>query len=109
MNDHIDLATVAGQVFVDGVINNLPDQVMESPGIGATDVHSRSFSYSFETFEGCNITRIVVALLRRLIRLAHSLQKYEKRVVKPSFSHAANWTMSRRLAVSKVRWFSETI
>jgi hypothetical protein len=42
---------VTGQGFIDGVIHDLEDHVMQTAAvIGITDVHSGSLSYGVETF-----------------------------------------------------------
>ena len=47
VDHHIDAATVAGQVLVDGVIHHLPHQVVQAAGVGTADVHPGPFAHGF--------------------------------------------------------------
>ena len=51
MDRHRDLLAVASQSFVDGVIHNLVDQVMQTTLTRISDVHGRTLSYSLQTFQ----------------------------------------------------------
>jgi hypothetical protein len=51
---------VTGQGFIDGVIHDLEDHVMQTAAvIGITDVHSGSLSYGVETFQDFDFTGVV--------------------------------------------------
>ena len=52
---HQDLRAVAGQRFVDGVVDQLPDQVVEALVVGRPDVHARTPPDRFEAFEDLNL------------------------------------------------------
>ena len=45
----------SGDGGVDGVINDFPEQMMESAGIHAADVHRRAAANGFETFEDFDV------------------------------------------------------
>ena len=47
----LDLAGVAGHGLVDGVVDDFPDQVVETAFTGGTDVHTRSLTNGFESLE----------------------------------------------------------
>src|SRR5512141_595991 len=49
MNDHLDLITDARQSFIDRVIDNFIDQVMECLNIGAAHIHTRAAAHGFQT------------------------------------------------------------
>ena len=63
---HLDPVAVAGQGLVDGVVDDLPHQVVQSPLAGRTDVHTRTFANSFQALEDLN--RICSVTGRRLAR-----------------------------------------
>ena len=46
-----NVSAVAGECFIDRVVNNFKDEVVESSLRGITDVHSRPLADRFETFE----------------------------------------------------------
>ena len=50
VNRHIDFVAVTCQSFIDGVVDDLIDEVVKSPFAGVTDVHSRTLSDSFQAF-----------------------------------------------------------
>ena len=63
----VDLIGEAGHRLVDGVVDHLPDQVVQTPLAGGADVHPGSFADSFETFEdldGVRTVNIVWGFLR---------------------------------------------
>ena len=51
VDEDFDVLAVAGQGLVDGVVDDLIDEVMEPFGAGAPDVHRRPFSDRFQPFE----------------------------------------------------------
>ena len=57
---HLDVVGVTGERLVDGVVDDLVHQVMESAGAGGADVHSGSLADGFETFEDLDLIRAVV-------------------------------------------------
>src|ERR671911_1371187 len=56
------LRTVPGQGLVYGVVDDLPDEVVKTPGARRADVHTRAPLDGFEAFEDLNGTCIVSAL-----------------------------------------------
>jgi hypothetical protein len=50
-------------VFVYGVVNNLPDKVVQAFAVGASDVHGRALPDRFQAFERRNITRAIISSL----------------------------------------------
>jgi hypothetical protein len=56
MHDHADVAAMAGQMFVDAVVDRLPDQVMQTRSIvDVADVHPRPFADRLEAFENGDV------------------------------------------------------
>ena len=53
---------VAGQGFVDGVVDHLVDQVVQTPVTGGPDVHARPHAYRLEAFEDLDIAGVVRVL-----------------------------------------------
>ena len=48
-------SAIAVEVFVDGVIDDFPDEVMQPLGVHAADVHRRPFAHGFQAFENGNV------------------------------------------------------
>ena len=55
-----DVGRVTRHRFVDRVVDDLPDQVMEATDVGRPDVHARPATNSFEPLEDLNAGRVVV-------------------------------------------------
>ena len=49
-----DLVGVARHCLIDGVVNNLPDQVVQTTGTGGTDVHAGTLADGLEAFQNRN-------------------------------------------------------
>ena len=59
VDDDVDLAAVAGERFVDRVVDDFVDEVMEAFGARRPDVHRRPFANRVEAFEDLDGTRVV--------------------------------------------------
>ena len=59
----LDVVAVAGQRLVDGVVDDLVDDVMEAAGAGRADVHARALAHRIETTEDRDLAGGVVAVL----------------------------------------------
>src|SRR5204863_9639730 len=59
MDDHFDLCAKSCEMFVDGVIENFINQVMQSAFVRISNKHSRPFPDCFETFELVDLRRVV--------------------------------------------------
>ena len=55
----IDLVGVAGHRLVDGVVHDLPDQVVQTTSAGGADVHAGTFPDGFQTLEDLDGVRTV--------------------------------------------------
>ena len=55
VNHHVDGRAVAGEGLVDGVVDDLVDQVMESFGSGGPDVHTGPLANSLKSLENLNV------------------------------------------------------
>ena len=54
-NRYFNIRSESGKSLIDRVINNFPDKVMKTSLTGRTDIHTRSFPYSFQSFQDLNI------------------------------------------------------
>jgi hypothetical protein len=57
---HVDAAAAAGHGLVDGVVDDLPDEVVEAVQTGRTDVHAGPLADRLEAFEDLQVLRGVV-------------------------------------------------
>ena len=55
MNNNPDVLPVAGDGFINGVVNNFNKKVVKALSVGRTDIHSWSFSDRFKSFQNLNI------------------------------------------------------
>ena len=60
MDGDVNVGAVAGERFIDGIIDDLENEVMKPSFGGVADVHSRSFADSFESLKHFDLTRSVV-------------------------------------------------
>ena len=58
-DDHFDMGAISGKRFVDGVIHNFIDQMMQAGGGSRSDIHTGPFSYRFQAFQHLNLRCIV--------------------------------------------------
>ena len=66
VNNDADLGTMAGKGFVDSVIRDLKNHMVQTRAVvGITDIHAGSFSYCVQAFQNLDAGGIVV-------RFAHS-------------------------------------
>ena len=56
---HEDMLRMSCHRLIDRVIDDLPDEMMETLFIGLTDIHSWSFSDGLESFENLDLTGVV--------------------------------------------------
>ncbi len=56
---HLDRLTESRHVFVDTVVDDFIDEVMEAVDAGAADVHRRALPHGIETFEDFDLVRVV--------------------------------------------------
>ena len=55
MDGDNDIVTMASQGLVDGIIDNLEHQVVQTGAIGRiTDVHTRTLTHGLQTFKNLN-------------------------------------------------------
>ena len=65
--DDVDFGAETGQRFVDGVVDDLGDEMMQAALGGVADVHSGAFANRFESFE--NLDGLGAIAVRRLLYL----------------------------------------
>ena len=51
MQDDLDVVAEAGEGFVDRVVDNLPEAVHQTAGVGGADVHARALADGLEAFQ----------------------------------------------------------
>jgi hypothetical protein len=56
---HIDAVGLAGERLVDGVVDHLPDEVVQPLHAGVADVHRRALAHGIEAFEDLDGTGVV--------------------------------------------------
>jgi hypothetical protein len=56
---HIDGVAIAGEGFVDRVVDYFIDEVVKTAWAGGADVHTRALAHRFETFENLDISGFV--------------------------------------------------
>lgn len=66
LDGDFDVGAVAGQSFVDGVIYDLIDQVVQAGGAGGTDVHTGALAHGFQAFQDLDLCAAVGVVGRRL-------------------------------------------
>ena len=59
LNAHLNVGAVAGQGLVDGVVDDLIDQVMQTGRGGGPDVHTGALAHRFQTFQHLNLTGVI--------------------------------------------------
>jgi hypothetical protein len=64
----IDRVAVAGQRFINGVIYDFVDQMVQTARTGGTDVHARPLADGFQTFEDGDVAGVV---MRAVVALCH--------------------------------------
>jgi hypothetical protein len=60
-----DRRAAPGQRLVDGVVDDLPDQVVQRTAVGAADVHAGSHAHGLEALEHTDIGSAVAVLGHR--------------------------------------------
>jgi hypothetical protein len=60
---HLDGGGVAGESLVDGVVDDLPDEVVQTALTGRADVHARTLANRLETLEDGDVLGVVAAPL----------------------------------------------
>src|SRR5687768_12070740 len=89
MDDDVDPVGLAGQGLVDGVVDDLVDQVMETAGAGRADVHPRPLANGLEALEDRDVLSTVGAValpltLLRLLRQSVPSVQAESRARRPA-------------------------
>ena len=70
MDRDVDTRAVAGERLVDGVVDDLVDEVMQPAHAGRPDVHAGSLADRLETLEHGDVLRVVAALAGPTVELA---------------------------------------
>ena len=64
MDGHFDFVAKAGQMFVDGIVQDLENTMMQAAFIGVADIHSGTFSDCLQTLQFIDFRRVVFFRLR---------------------------------------------
>ena len=67
MDDDLDRLAASGQYLVDGVVDHLVDQVVESRRSRRTDVHRGPLAHRLQSFQDLDLRRIVGVLGRNVL------------------------------------------
>ena len=59
VNRDFDLVAVSGQRFVDGVVDNFENQMMQTPFAGVADVHAGPLSDRLQAFQNFDVVCFV--------------------------------------------------
>ena len=73
VHNDLDLAAIAGEMFVDRIVENLEDAVMEAAFIGVADIHARTFPDGFEALQFVDLSGVVFLILTDSSRVALTL------------------------------------
>ena len=79
VDDHVDAGAVTGERLVDGVVDDLVDQVVQATNAGRADVHARSLANGLEPLEDGDVGRVVAG---GRVPLAHALVVSHKPSIK---------------------------
>ena len=60
-NGHVDLRAESGESLVDGVVDDLIDQMVKTTRTSGANVHARTFADRFQALEHLDIRTIVMA------------------------------------------------
>ena len=75
-NFYIDLGAVACERFIDSVIDYFIYKMMKSLRTGRTDVHTRSYSYRFKSFQDLNLIFIIFIVYCGFLIFSHYLTTF---------------------------------
>ena len=56
----LDVVAVAGQCFIDGVVHDLVDQMMQAALAGGTDIHARALAHRLQTLQNLDLAGIIL-------------------------------------------------
>ena len=71
MNHHINFVAIPGQRFVDTIIHDFIDQMMQPFAGSAADIHSRPFPDSFQPFQNLNLLGAVISIYHSIFIIHH--------------------------------------
>jgi len=57
---HFDMRGVAGQCLVDGVVDDLVDQVVQTARAGGADVHARADAHRLKAFQHLQVAGVIM-------------------------------------------------
>ena len=59
IDGHGDVPAVACQRFINGVVHDLIDQVVQTADGGRADIHTRALAHRFQTFQNLDLLRTI--------------------------------------------------
>jgi hypothetical protein len=60
VHDHVDDGAVPGEGLVDGVVDDLPHEVVQAAQAGRADVHAGPLAHRLEALEDGDVRRVVL-------------------------------------------------
>ena len=67
LDDHSDLCTETCQRLIHGIVHDLVDQMVESPGCRRPDIHAGTLADSLKALKDLDIIRRIFPYLRRIL------------------------------------------
>src|SRR5207248_1157153 len=97
---HRDGVGVAVDELVDGVVNDLPDEVVQAVLVHRADVHAGPLADRLQSLQDDNVAAVVPPVLRRNARHAQSSSKMSSPVIRhPGTAGSASATAPRSKTV----------
>ena len=59
VNRHVDLVAIAGEMFVDRIVEHLENAMVQPALVRVADIHARAFPDRFQAFELVDLRRVV--------------------------------------------------
>ena len=65
LDGHFNMGAIPGQSFIDGVIHDFINQVMQTGRACGTDIHAGALAHSFQPFQDLDLRAAVLMVGRR--------------------------------------------
>ena len=96
VDDDLDLVGLAGQRLVDGVVDDLVDQVVQAARAGRADVHARALADRLEALEDGDVLGAVAPVAPALAGACRPVSSLSAKPSLPSSHHAVRATPALR-------------
>jgi hypothetical protein len=101
---HVDLGAVPGHGLVDGVVDDLPDQMMETRRARRTDVHARALPDRLEALENRDVGSVVRGSALFIDHFRLNLQRHKRALSDPRTTGGGTTTTGPAAAALVVRY-----